>query len=286
MKHIPAPFPAQRAATSASLRMRPQTLGPGVHWPAPALKPAVGQQRPAQKSVAPPAYRPFAAASAVQQKPVRAFAPAVVQLMKKKRDNQKKIQQRSNRKEEKFLSENEGAHVEEFHSYTSSITPSTGANTVLSHATINGALATGAGPFDTDAEARITTPDYDNDSIKTTGDGEVSELIRALRSFNQFVATDTGANHVSFDLSLSGAWGACDGCKKRIAAFVDVWTRQAAALLRQGRTATLRVTYRYINPPTELSRKWGSIVYGWYEDTTRSSPYFRTIAQNATGTAT
>jgi hypothetical protein len=115
----------------------------------------------------------------------------------------------------------------------------------------------------------------------TTGDGEVNPLTETLQGFLEHLAVPKNrTSRKTFELSLSGSAGACDGCKKRIARFVELWADAAESSMKRGVMATLRITYRYLNK-AYVARD--SLVYGWYEDNKIGGHYYHTVDRMVTG---
>jgi hypothetical protein len=173
-------------------------------------------------------------------------------------------------------------HLEEFAKKTNQITDKTPANQVLTlgSATGGGALKPNA-KQDVELEAAITRPDESDEVDDTTEDGEVVPLIGYLKAFKAYLVKNADKD-LNFTLAFSGSHGACDGCKKRIDAFVDLWIQAADAAMEKGKTAKLKITYRYLVPAKDFPRTWGVNTYGWEEDG-YDSPLFHTIQATVRG---
>jgi hypothetical protein len=134
-------------------------------------------------------------------------------------------------------------------------------------------------------DSEMSCPDGSTDTvvIHTQNDGEVPMLARALKIIARYFANCSGNKNVSFTVSLYGAWGACDGCKKRIERFVELWFGEARKVMKLGKTATLKVTYQYLNVATVMHQTYGDNLYGWEEDPGKKGPWFHTLEASVTG---
>jgi len=134
-------------------------------------------------------------------------------------------------------------------------------------------------------DSEMSCPDGSTDTvvIHTQNDGEVSKLATALKIIARYFANCSGNKNVSFTVSLYGAWGACDGCKKRIERFVELWFGEAQKVMKLGKTATLRVTYQYLNAAKVIRQTYGPNLYGWEEDPGKKGPWFHTLEASVTG---
>lgn len=136
----------------------------------------------------------------------------------------------------------------------------------------------------TEHDNEITSPSTESCVTNTTGDGEVGPLVGAMRSFLAHLKRPKNQKTPqNFTIALFGFWGACDGCKRRLIKFVQVWEAEARRYMKTGVAATLRITYQYSYPAEVFERDWGKIKYGWDEDGERG-PCFHTIEANVTGT--
>ena len=81
-------------------------------------------------------------------------------------------------------------------------------------------------------------------------------------------------------MALVGPYGPCNGCKKRIAKFVELWGKAATKLMKTGVTAKLTVTYKYQNEPQTARSQY----YGYEEDSTQRPPYRHTLIEDVVGT--
>jgi hypothetical protein len=133
-------------------------------------------------------------------------------------------------------------------------------------------------------ENEMSSPKGSTDTvvINTQNDGEVSKLANALKMVTRFFRSFSGNKNVSFAVSLYGAWGACDGCKKRIERFVELWFSEATRVMKPGKRATLKVTYQYLNAPTIMKPEYGNNLYGWDGDPGKG-PWFHTLEASVTG---
>ena len=120
--------------------------------------------------------------------------------------------------------------------------------------------------------------------VNSTTDGEVKPLIEAMQNFiGHLKRAKTQRSEQSFTVALFGAWGACDGCKQRLIKFAQVWEDEAARYMKEGVTATLRITYKYQNPAEDFEMEWGITTYGWRDDG-QQGPCFHTIETSIVGT--
>jgi len=183
--------------------------------------------------------------------------------------------------------ETSSAHVEKFHTKTKELSEKTGADVVFALARINNLAVPTAKAENAQIGNAIAQPDLTDPNVaNTTGDGEVKVLTKALNEFSEYL--DKPANQkkaLVFEVGLSGAWGACDGCKKRIQKFAELWMEKAGSVMKKGVTATLRITYQYLNQAQTFKRSWGEIVYGWSADGSGKGPFFHTLQATVTGTA-
>jgi GNAT superfamily N-acetyltransferase len=177
-------------------------------------------------------------------------------------------------------------HVEKFHTSTKELTTKTGADRVFISARINDIQAPAAKAENAEIGNAMATPDLvDPNVTNTTEDGEVKVLTKALNEFSEYLDKPPNQKKaLRFEVGLSGAWGACDGCKKRIQKFAQVWMEKAGSVMKKGVTATLRITYQYLNQAQYFDRPWGKILYGWSEDPGKG-PFFHTLEAKVTGTA-
>ena len=113
-----------------------------------------------------------------------------------------------------------------------------------------------------DIDEQILAPDKSKVVTDTLEDGEISPLQEILKGFVAEMRDKSNEGEgLNFTVELAGRDGACDGCKKRIAKFLEIWREQAVQLLLVGVTATLTLTYKYKNEAYE-PRNDGN-VYGW-----------------------
>jgi len=132
-----------------------------------------------------------------------------------------------------------------------------------------------------DVQAALLKPDESSEVTTTQGDGEVKPLIDALSNFVGYLskkANQQSQHH--FTVALVGPYGPCNGCKKRIAKFVELWGKAATKLMKHGVTAKLTVTYKYQNEPQAVRTQY----YGYKEDEAQKAPYRHTLIQDITGT--
>jgi hypothetical protein len=140
---------------------------------------------------------------------------------------------------------------------------------------------------DSTIESEMKVPSGSSDArvTNTQDDGEVAKLTSALKSLARHLGkTATAAKNQAIDVTLYGAWGACDGCKERIKRFAALWAGEAARVMASGTTSTLRISYQYLMPPTEITQSYGKNIYGWPGDETgnRDGPYFHTVKATVT----
>ncbi len=198
-----------------------------------------------------------------------------------KREGKEK-RQKSNKTLSKISKEISKQHLDKFQKGTDKITEKTPPNEVLVLASASGGgTLKDVGEKDSELEAAITKPDDSKEVEESRRDGEVKPLIAHLKAFRAHLKKNA-AKDLTFTLAFSGSHGACDGCKKRIETFVDLWARAANAVMEKGRTATLKVTYKYLVPAIAFPRKWGETLYGWKEDG-EDSPLFHTIEATVRG---
>jgi hypothetical protein len=174
-------------------------------------------------------------------------------------------------------------HLDTFHAETRDITAESSASTIRTLAKIGGATVAGV-PARGEILTAMQRPDTSSEVVNTTTDGEVVPLANTLEAFLQFLAIARNQTAPKrFELAISGSWGACDGCKKRIDEFVARWAAAAQASMNAGVGATLRVTYRYLNRPKGFKRDWGTTTYGWQDDNRIGGAYFHTIDHGVVG---
>lgn len=174
-------------------------------------------------------------------------------------------------------------HLDTFHAETRDITAESSASTIRALAKISGAVVAGA-PARVEILTAMQRPDTSSEVVNTTADGEVVPLANTLEAFLQFLAIARNQTTPKrFELAISGSWGACDGCKKRINEFVTRWAAAARSNMNRGVSATLRVTYRYLNRPKGFKREWGTTTYGWHEDNRIGGAYFHTVDHGVAG---
>ncbi len=177
----------------------------------------------------------------------------------------------------------EEPHLDYFSPATAGVRATDRAENVRMQAKINNAR-THPAQHDQEILSAMQRPDASAEVTNTTGDGEVVPLAGALAAFRSHLQSQPShAKAQKFELALSGSWGACDGCKKRIGRFVDEWDALAQPRMAAGIRATLRVTYSYLNPPTRFIRDWGDTTYGWPEDMWTGSAYFHTVDRSVVG---
>jgi hypothetical protein len=136
-------------------------------------------------------------------------------------------------------------------------------------------------PVDADIRRDISTPDASSEVTTTTGDGEVSPLILTLSAFVAYLETaDNQAAQHHFTVALVGPYGPCNGCKKRLTKFVQLWSQKATELMANGVNAKLTITYKYAKKPQVQRDQY----YGYEEDSVQKSPYLHTLTAQVTGT--
>jgi hypothetical protein len=174
-------------------------------------------------------------------------------------------------------------HLDEFDPSSEDFTGETSAKTVVLLAKVDEVLVIDAPAQESgDATSLRVPPNGGQFAQSSSGDGEVEPLIDALDKFYVYLEDEehqTANRH--FTVSLAGGWGACDGCKVRIARFRELWRAKAAACMQQGTTARLTITYRYKNKPKAV---FGGNYYGWGEDAKRDGWYWHTETDQAQGT--
>lgn len=172
------------------------------------------------------------------------------------------------------------SHLEEFHRETERVLTSHDPQTVRALVQVSGRGIAEDRTADRDLETAIQTPDSTDDQVtSTTRDGEVNPLILALKSFVAYMQ-DAPRDGDEYTVALSGPYGPCNGCKKRIAKFVELWRTKATALLPRNQRAKLKITYKYSQAPQRQRDNF----YGWEEDAVQRSPYLHTVTGEATGT--
>jgi hypothetical protein len=117
--------------------------------------------------------------------------------------------------------------------------------------------------------------------LNTQSDGEVAKLSNTLKIITRALKK-TANKDCRFEVGLYGAWGACDGCKQRIERFAELWAGEARRVMKSGKTATLKITYQYLNPPTVMTPEYGDNLYGWEGDT--GAPWNHSLMASVTGT--
>jgi len=173
-------------------------------------------------------------------------------------------------------------HLDVFHNSAENITVKTGAATVFVLARVEGQAVTDQPDGESVAAGTLRAPDNSKVVTDTTGDGEVESLVENLDKFFAYLentAHQSANRH--FTVALSGSWGACDGCKKRIARFRQLWRVKAAECMEQGTTARLTITYQYRNAAKEIRE--GNL-YGWGEDSKTGGWYWHTETDRVDGT--
>ncbi len=136
-------------------------------------------------------------------------------------------------------------------------------------------------PLDDTINNSITTPDNSSEVTTTVGDGEVASLASTLSDFVAFLKkpeNQTSQHH--FTVALVGPYGPCNGCKKRIIKFVELWQDNAKTYMRTNVNASLTITYKYANRPQKMRNQY----YGYPEDAVQNHPYLHTLTAQATGT--
>jgi hypothetical protein len=134
-----------------------------------------------------------------------------------------------------------------------------------------------------DNEMRCPRGSADPVVVNTQNDGEVPKLSNALKIISRHFSKLSGNKSCSFDVSLYGAWGACDGCKQRIERFAELWYAEAKSVMKSGKTAILTITYQYLNPPTVMTPVYGDNRYGWEEDPGKGT-WNHSLKASVTGT--
>jgi hypothetical protein len=174
-------------------------------------------------------------------------------------------------------------HLDEFAKSSEKFTGETSAKTVVLLARVDGMPVTDAPPQESgDAASLRVPPNGGQFAQSSSGDGEVEPLIDTLDKFYVYLedeANQTANRH--FTVALAGGWGACEGCKVRIARFRQLWSAKAAACMQQGTIARLTITYRYKSKPAEV---FGGNYYGWREDSKRDDWYWHTETDQVNGT--
>ena len=140
------------------------------------------------------------------------------------------------------------------------------ANQVTIVLKVNG-TPVGGGGGNNEHDADITSPSAESCVTNSIKDGEVALLVSAMRAFLAHLKKPKNQDSPqNFTVALYGYWGACDGCKRRIIRFVQLWEMEARKYMKEGVAATLKVTYRYLKYAKGFKRTWGTNVYGWAED--------------------
>jgi hypothetical protein len=174
-------------------------------------------------------------------------------------------------------------HLDEFDPASEKFTGQTSAKTVVLLAKVDGMPVTDAPPQESEDAASLRVPTNGGPFAQSSStDGEVEPLIDTLDKF--YVYLENAANQTAnrhFTVAIACGWGACDGCKVRIARFRQLWSAKAAACMQQGTVARLTITYRYKNKPAQV---YGGNYYGWREDSKRDDWYWHTEQDQVNGT--
>ncbi|MFL6237271.1 MAG: hypothetical protein ACJ76N_29365 [Thermoanaerobaculia bacterium] len=174
-------------------------------------------------------------------------------------------------------------HLDEFEPSSEKFTGQTSAKTVVLLAKVDGMPVTDAPPQESGDAASLRVPPNGGPFAQSSStDGEVEPLIDTLDKF--YVYLEDEANQTAnrrFTVAIACGWGACEGCKVRIARFRQLWSAKAAACMQQGTIARLTITYRYKNKPAGV---FGGNYYGWGEDAKRDGWYWHTETEQVNGT--